>query len=115
MNIKRYITLFLLLSALPLAGFSQTVHLSLTVNNPQGGTPRGEGDYEPGQMILISMNMEYQYAFDGWFTDEGQMISTSGLFQYKMPDHDVHLEARVSYSPVRPGDPSIDDNPKPTL
>lgn len=60
---------------------------------------------EAGTSVWLYAYLSRGYKFKGWYNGE-KLISTSESFYYTMPSADVHLTARVEYSPENPSDPS---------
>lgn len=105
-----FLTIALLTALVSWAQDSPTYNLTVSVNNEQGATPNGSGQYEAGQKVYVYVNVTSDYKLAKW-TEGGKDIEadvTKTGFQYVMPDHDVELKAYVNYDPKTPGDPIVD-------
>lgn len=105
-----FLTIALLTALVSWAQDSPTYNLTVSVNNEQGATPNGSGQYEAGQKVYVYVNVTSDYKLAKW-TEDGKDIEsdvTRTGFTYVMPDHDVELKAYVNYDPKTPGDPVVD-------
>lgn len=69
-----------------------TYQLSLTASPEGAGTFTGEGEYEEGELVTITTQVEEGYIFVNW-KHNGTEISTEKDFTYTMPADDVELTA----------------------
>lgn len=106
-----FLTIALLTALVSWAQDSPTYNLTVSVNNEQGATPNGSGQYEAGQKVYVYVNVTSDYKLVKW-TEDGKDIEsdvTKTGFQYVMPNHDVELKAYVAYDPKTPENPNVDE------
>ena len=62
--------------------------------------------YTQGTSLSVRASSNSDFQFDYW-TEEGEVISTSASFKYLVKTFDTHLVAHFSYNPSNPSEPPI--------
>ena len=97
--------------------------VNLTKNYANGGTVNGAGSYEYNSNVLISVELNDGYSFDGFYIDNSR-VCEENEYSFKMPYKDVDIETRfnlitytISYDLVggtnninNPTDYTVEDN-----
>jgi len=71
----------------------ETFVLTLLTDPENAGSVSGDGAYEEGETVNVSVEAHDGYSFDGWFDDLGEHVSEVPDFEYVMPAEDVTLVA----------------------
>lgn len=82
--------------------------LFLSVTPADGGylrTTYSGNKYEVGSTVTVEARSNTDFNFVSW-TENGEVISTSNVFQYVMKEGNPTLVAHFAYSPGSPGEPS---------
>jgi uncharacterized protein (TIGR02145 family) len=84
-------------------------NLNLLIEPAGAGTATGTGQYEPGEIILLTANANPGWQFTNW-TDGDGIVSSAPEFSYTMPLQDVTLTANFEEGQAgfNCGDPLID-------
>jgi len=73
-----------------------TYNVSVTMNNPNGGSYAGSGPYKGGVPARLYANINPGYIFTGWYDTEGKLLSTTQGFTFT-PTKNITLELRTSH------------------
>lgn len=76
-----------------------------TTPNGAGSLNTSGGTYAEGTSVSLRAYVNTGYHFTGWTDDEGNTLSTSTSYSYKMPGRNVHLTANYYYDPSVPANP----------
>ncbi len=84
-------------------------NLNLLIEPSDAGTVTGAGQYEPGEIVLVTATANPGWQFDAWTDDDG-ILSNAPEFSYTMPLQDVTLTAifEEEQAGFSCGDPLID-------
>ncbi len=63
------------------------------------------GKYAAGTNVNMYIYLNTGYQFIGWQNENGEILSTSTSYKYKMPQRNAHLTAICSYDPTVPANP----------
>jgi len=69
-----------------------TYELTLNTNISGAAVLDGEGTFEVGESVTVSVSPNTGFIFEGWFDDETQ-VSTDLEYTFEMPENDLHLTA----------------------
>lgn len=83
----------------------RAVYLSTYPGNSGSFNINSGNKYEVGSTVYLYAYNNSNYIFRNW-TENGEIISTSASFNYKVKDTDAHLVANFEYSPDNPAEPS---------
>lgn len=72
-------------------------HVSVTVRGDRGIIAYGDGVDAPGMILTLTAEGE---AFSGWYDSEGNLVSTSPIFEYEVEAFDAEFLARGNAGPV---------------
>lgn len=73
----------------------KTYKIAATANPESGGTVSGEGTYEEGTEIVLSATVNEGYTFVGWFTENGDLITTDKEFSHVVTE-ERYFKARYN-------------------
>ncbi len=76
------------------ANFLPCPKLTLTTANVNGGTVKGTGQYQPGKTATLKATPKKGYAFTGWYDEDGNLVSLSAVYKYKMTADGVSFTAK---------------------
>jgi uncharacterized protein (TIGR02145 family) len=84
-------------------------NLNILIEPAGAGTATGAGQYEPGEVILLTATANPGWQFANWTDDDG-IVSNAPEFSYTMPLQDIILTANFEEEQVgfNCGDPLID-------
>jgi uncharacterized protein (TIGR02145 family)/uncharacterized repeat protein (TIGR02543 family) len=84
-------------------------NLNILIEPAGAGTATGAGQYEPGEIILLTASANPGWQFANWTDDEG-IVSNAPEFSYTMPLQDVTFTANFEeeQAGINCGDPLID-------
>ena len=88
---------------------AQLVYHQLTLVAEDGGSVSGGGKYLPNTRVYLSASLNTGYVFNGWYDDDGELVSTSQSFYYTTQAKPVTLTARFRFNPGSPGEPPMPD------
>lgn len=86
---------------------AQLIYHQLTLIAEEGGTVSGGGKYLPNTSVHLSASLNAGYVFDGWYDEEGMLVSASASFYYTTQAKPVTLTARFRFNPTSPGEPPL--------
>lgn len=79
---------------------------TVTVTATDGGSVNtGGSTLEEGQTIKLTASVNAGYVFNGWYVAD-TLYSTQSSFTYTMGTADIAFEARFTFNPSAPGEPS---------
>ncbi len=76
-----------------------TYTLELSIDNSLGGSVSGDGSYKYGESVTISVTLNDNYTFNGWY--EGtEVISTETSYTFTMPASNISYMASLTYNSI---------------
>lgn len=85
---------------------AQLIYHQLTLIAEEGGSVSGGGKYLPNTRVYLSASLNTGYVFNGWYDDDGTLVSTSQSFYYVTLAKPVTLTARFRFNPGSPSEPT---------
>lgn len=86
------------LESITTAGFSVerlTYSVTLTVNPDGAGTVSGDGEYEEGDVVILSATAMQGFEFINW-TSNGDVLSTDADYSFPMPAENLDIDAHFA-------------------
>ena len=88
---------------------AQLIYHQLTLVAEEGGSVSGGGKYLPNTSVYLSASLNTGFVFNGWYDEEGTLVSTSQSFYYTTQAKPVTLTARFRFNPGSPSEPPMPD------
>lgn len=85
---------------------STIMYYQLQLKTTEGGSASGGGLYLAGKSVTLYAYPDSQFDFDGWYDEDGLRQSTSRNYSYTTTAKHRILEARFTFNPDSPNDPS---------
>ena len=68
-----------------------------TIDYPSDCSITGiDGKVQENEIVNITANIGYGYVFNGWLSEDGNLLSTEANYSFTMPNHNVKIHASVS-------------------
>lgn len=83
-----------------------TYKVSVNAIPANGGSVSGSGKYSPGSNVTIQAWAQTGYVFERWENGQGEEVSRSATYSFKMENRNIAFTARFRYSPSNPSEPS---------
>lgn len=91
--------------SVPVVPEYHAVYLNVSPDNSGSFNISSGNKYEAGSSVYLRAYNNSNFIFKNW-TENGEVISTSASFNYKVKNADAHLIANFEYSPSNPAEPS---------
>lgn len=99
----------------PVSSYAYRLYLGCTPQDACSFNRTSGTKTEKNTWVTVSATANQDFDFLGWY-ENGVKISSESSFQYQMKDQDCWLNAKFTYNPANPGDPTSQqanvDNPE---